>query len=447
MCALSPLPFHTADDYELEIGCADMLGESREDFELQRNLLLFESGLTFSEYTQEKLNQSVIFDSMKENISAQFPVSGLRKRSRKDLIHEGIKIPKSLGVDKSSDVTKVLEVDSFCIELMECTVGKNFNFKADNDVVGYRRAPPAVMRIFIVAFLLSRFGWMPNIRDVVLTKGLWRYFGMDDEDECCGRTCAQIVKDMGLVWPAIVYESRVQPTGDSAKHDGEHKSDQGKEKHCDIYIMEDAPATYNQRELMTNGFATPLLYNKCYVNSPLLKALAFQLLVKGCDTVLKDKGYEMGTSPDEFRVTHPLLNMQILILHPHINFLACVLVFIPKRGGKYNAPLDNKCTVKNKLMQFIGQLMGMQKMKLIETDDMMTVKAPHPKTQLFAHQSSLLKGKTNSSNYRQNGNNNIMGGYKFAPRKWYERNIFYGHGMRKTLSTRGKRVNIPFTVG
>jgi len=447
MCDLSPLPFHTADDYELQIGCADMLNESREDFELQRNLLLLESGLTFSDYPEQTNDHMAILESMKENISNQLPLYGVRKRSRKELTIEGVKIPKLVAEVKASNGTKVVEVDSICIHMMECTVGKNFNFKADNDVVGYRRAPPKIMRLFIVAFLLSRFGYMSNIKDVVVTKRLCQYFGIDDEEDCCGQTCEQIVQNMGLVWPAIAYESRVQPTRDFARDHAKNKCHQFNEKHCDIYIMKHAPATYNQQELMTNGFATPLLYNKCYFNSPLLKALAFQLLVKGCDTVLKDKGYEMGASPDEARVTHPLLNMQILILHPHITFLASVLVFIPKRGGKHNTPLDNKCTVKNKLMQFVGQLMGMQKMKLIETDHMMTLKQPGPTTQLFAHQKSLVLGKTNSSNYRQSGKNNIIGGYKFAPRKWYERNIFYGHGMRQTLGKGGKRVNMPITVG
>jgi len=203
------------------------------------------------------------------------------------------------------------------------------------------------------------------------------FFGLEEEDDSCGKSCLQVLQDLGIEWPRPAYDE------DSAPED--HASQDPKSKHYGLYVVPDAPATCSQERLVCEGFAVPLLYTTLKRNCPLVRALALQLFMTGSDTLLARQGYSFCASPDTSRVVHPLLGLQILTLHPHMEFYAAVLAYIPKASGRYSHPLKSARVVKTKLVHFLTQTMGMRTMKLEETERVLVESPAAGHAELFAH--------------------------------------------------------------
>jgi len=58
--------------------------------------------------------------------------------------------------------------------------------------------------------------------------------------------------------------------------------------------------------------------------------MALQLLIAGGDKALPHKGYRFGSAPWGARVLNPLLQTQVLCLHPHLQLYAALVTYVPK---------------------------------------------------------------------------------------------------------------------
>jgi hypothetical protein len=277
------------------------------------------------------------------------------------------------------------------------------------------------------------------VKQTLVTTELLVFFGLEDDDDSCGKSCLQVLQDLCIEWPRPAYDE------DSAPED--RASQDPASKHYGLYVVPDAPATCSQEKLVCEGFAVPLLYTSLKRNCPQVRALALQLFMTGSDTLLAGQGYSFCASPDTSRVVHPLLGLQILTLHPHMEFYAAVLAYIPKASGRYSHPLHSAFVVKKKLVHFLTQTMGMRTMKLEETERVLVEPPAAGHAELFAHQDTLHHGKDNSRRQRTQKYVKILGRFEFVPRRWYMRNMKYGEGARKTTPGSKTRTIVDYTVG
>ena len=237
------------------------------------------------------------------------------------------------------------------------------------------------------------------------------FFGLGADDCCVGSTCEDVVRDAGLHWPCRLYaETSAMPAAALA-----------------VYVMPAETSTCLET-LIDNGAATPLLYGApCAPRSPAMRALSIQLFAAAADKLLTDKGFSVGSSPWPGLVRHPLLDLQVLVLHPHLEMYLALLAHIHEDSGPRSETLASTDAVQRKLRHFVGQTMGMKKMTIDEGEAMrprLTVSGAPPRTPTFSHSDSLTRSRTGA----------LLGLYQFWPQKWLKRNAGYQSGMREYVS-------------
>jgi len=89
------------------------------------------------------------------------------------------------------------DLDRLAIEEVRRATCDSFSFARRCEEMEFEPAPASFVRIFIVAFLISRFGDqgadMCRVRKHVLSPGLALFFGLAANDERVGRRCEQVV--------------------------------------------------------------------------------------------------------------------------------------------------------------------------------------------------------------------------------------------------------------
>ena len=212
------------------------------------------------------------------------------------------------------------EDDLDCLAIQEArrVTSPLFSFARRCKQTEYEPAPASFVRIFIVAFLISRFGDqeedMCRVRKYVLSEELACFFGLAANDLCVGMSCEEVVAGVGASWPRSAYRG-------GAVHDG-----------LEVRVHSMQGSLAGLEEQFQQGHATPLLYctGRHAKGAPYFRAMALQLLIAGGDKALPHKGYRFGSAPWEARVVHPLLRTQVLCLHPHLRFYAALLTYVPE---------------------------------------------------------------------------------------------------------------------
>ena len=211
-------------------------------------------------------------------------------------------------------------LDRLAIEEVRRATSDSFSFATRCPEMQFEPAPAGFVRIFIVAFLISRFGDqgadMCRVRKHVLSAELACFFGLAAGDECVGQRCEQVVAGVGAAWPRSVY-------GAGAVHGG---------LQVPVHVMHGALAGVSLDEQFAQGHATPLLYcsSPTSRSAPFFRAMALQLLIAGGDKALPHKGYRFGSAPWGARVLNPLLQTQVLCLHPHLRLYAALVTYVPE---------------------------------------------------------------------------------------------------------------------
>ena len=210
------------------------------------------------------------------------------------------------------------DLDRLAIEEVRRATSDSFSFARRCEEMEFEPAPASFVRVFIVAFLISRFGdqgaHMCRVRKHVLSPGLAVFFGLAANDECVGRRCEQVVAGVGASWPQSAY-------GGGAEHCG---------LTVPVHVMQGSLAGVSLEELFAQGQATPLLYAGKGKSAPFFRAMALQLLIAGGDKALPHKGYRFGSAPWGGRVLNPLLQTQVLCLHPHLRLYAALVTYVPE---------------------------------------------------------------------------------------------------------------------
>ena len=210
------------------------------------------------------------------------------------------------------------DLDRLAIEEVRRATSDSFSFATRCSEMEFEPAPPSFVRVFIVAFLISRFGEqgadMHRVRKHVLSPALALFFGLAANDECVGRSCEQVLAGVGASWPQSAYRSGAAQYG----------------RQVPVHVMQGSLAGVSLEELFAQGQATPLLYAGKGKSAPFFRAMALQLLIAGGDKALPHKGYRFGSAPWGGRVLNPLLQTQVLCLHPHLRLYAALVTYVPE---------------------------------------------------------------------------------------------------------------------
>jgi len=100
-------------------------------------------------------------------------------------------------------------LDRLVIEEVRRATCDSFSFATRCTEMEFEPAPASFVRIFIVAFLISRFGDqgadMCRVRKHVLSAELACFFSLAVSDECVSKRCEQVVAGVGASWPQSAY--------------------------------------------------------------------------------------------------------------------------------------------------------------------------------------------------------------------------------------------------
>lgn len=330
------------------------------------------------------------------------------------------------------------------IEAIGWATDARFAFGVESEDPFYRPAPDAFMRVYLVACLLSRHGGSAEaVQQSVVSPRFATFFGLLADDRCVGQSCAAVVAAAGLEWPCALYEGRPP----AARHEVEHPSKRLKTSatspgpQVPVHIATGAPPAWGVRSLIEAGFATPLLYTgEGLQQGPPVRALAMQLLVAAADTLVAGKGFSMGWSPWPALVRQPLLRLQVLTLHPHMEMLLALLVYVredSRPGADATGRSETLCSteaVRRKNRHFIGQTMGMKSLSLSESDAACIARSRYGASGgAFCHRDTLQMSRS-----RQ-----VMGLFRFEPAKWDKRNVGYLAGAREHVKRGEPRLKAP----
>ena len=210
------------------------------------------------------------------------------------------------------------DLDRLAIEEVRRATSDSFSFATRCSEMEFEPAPASFVRVFIVAFLISRFGEqgadMSRVRKHVVSPALAVFFGLAANDECVGWSCEQLVAGVGASWPQSAYRCGAAQYG----------------RQVPVHVMQGSLPGVSLEEQFAQGQATPLLYAGKGKSAPFFRAMALQLLIAGGDKALPHKGYRFGSAPWGGRVLNPLLQTQVLCLHPHLRLYAALVTYVPE---------------------------------------------------------------------------------------------------------------------
>ena len=341
--------------------------------------------------------------------------------------------------------------DSMQLEVMEMirrATDFSFAFGVSTEDPFYRPAPDAFMRIYLVASVISRFGANSQaVKESVVSPLFATFFGLEADDACVGCNFATLVGAVGLEWPCALYERGTSVEKHEVEHPQKWLKNSGKlsSSLIPVHIATGAPETSDVRALIEAGFATPLLYTgETLQGGPADRALAMQLLIGASDALVPGKGFMMGSSPWPELIWQPLLRLQVLTLHPHIEMLLALLVYVrdePSKAGRgkegesrVTSRSETLCSteaVRRKNRHFIGQTMGMKCMSLPETSDACIQRSMYGASGgAFCHRDTLQMSRSR----------HVMGLFRFDAMKWDKRNVGYLAGAREHVKRGEERL-------
>lgn len=346
------------------------------------------------------------------------------------------------------------------MKMIEQATGDNFSLGSACDAPFFRPAPAAFVRVYMVAFLFSRFGLQDDgaaTRRSVVTPRFAVFFGLPADDPSVGMTCQAVVAAAGLEWPQSLYKTQgpghalpgcpppppppqtpgacsgrdevVQHTPTPRKRSRTAATTTDGGPKIDVFVLDDS-SDLPLETLVLSGRACPLLYEPSSRRSgPWLRGLAVQLVVAALDRLVPQKGYRAGGCRIQGEVANPLLGVQELIVHPHLAMYLALLVYKCEKTGPRSEPLTSCKTVSVKLKHFLGQTMAMEYMTIEQVRESGLPGTAWEKTALattepWAHRDSLQRSREGV----------MQNMFRFRAGKWWTRNMHYQRRVRQYVS-------------